>query len=56
MASKEGERLIVSGDGMGSGRLTRVFHSSGSPESVVLVALALLLFAVVVAGNLLGFW
>ncbi|ELY75430.1 hypothetical protein C486_19548 [Natrinema gari JCM 14663] len=41
---------------MGPRRLTRVFHSSGSPESVVLVALALLLFAVVVTGNLLGFW
>ncbi|WP_169924306.1 hypothetical protein [Natrinema ejinorense] len=56
MASKEGERLIVSGKRMGSRRLTRFFHSSGSPESVVLVAIALVLFAVLVTGNLLGLW
>ncbi|WP_226481980.1 hypothetical protein [Natrinema amylolyticum] len=56
MASKEGERLIISGDGRGTGRLTRFLHSFDSPEPVALVLIALLLFVVVVTGNLLGLW
>ncbi|WP_222920491.1 hypothetical protein [Natrinema sp. SYSU A 869] len=56
MSSKEGERLIISGEAMGSKRLTRFLHSFDSPEPVALVLIALLLFVVVVTGNLLGFW